>query len=247
MYEVARVLYGSQNLGLSGPDSDKDYKVLLCPTYKDLYNSHKVEKGDLANFDHEHYSPIDVRQFNKLVLKCNPNILEALFSVEWDYTDKRLETYVKCAQMLLRQGYLALYWKEFYAAMTGLVLNSLKRYGETNPKSVSRACYLFNLTNYLVANDFSLDYLTWRNNFYSDYSRDIRFNSDAYDLQAISGSVKYHLEDKKEEFQRRADSWCYDHNSGNDYLVDTLNMKAANLNKLMYDFVKARMQEEFNK
>ena len=245
MFNVGYVLVGSQNYGLNGPDSDKDYKVLLCPTYKDLYDSHKVEKGDLANFDHEHYSPIDVRQFNKLVLKCNPNILETLFSVEWNYTDKRFETYVKCARMLLRQGYLALHWNEFYAAMTGLILNGLKRYGENNPKSVSRACYFFNLTNHLVANDFSLDYLTWRNNFYSDYCREIRFNSDAYDLQAISGSVMYHLTDKKEQFQRKADLWCYEHNIGNDYLVDNLNMKASNLNQLMYDIVKVRIEEEF--
>lgn len=244
MKEVARCLVGSQNYQLAGPESDRDYKILLCPTFNDLYNFHRVGKGDLVNFDHDHYSPMDIRQFNDLLLKCNPNVLEMVFSTEWEYTDTRMETYLLCARRLLKQGYLALHWTDFYSATMGLVLNSLKRYGETNPKSVSRACYFFNLVNHVAANDFVMDNSVWRNQLYNDYCYNIRFNSEVYDLQVITNSVKNQFESQKYLLSEQAERWCREHNSDNDYLVDTLFLKAENLSTLMRDIVKLKIAEE---
>ena len=49
MREVARVLYGSQNYGLDTPESDRDYKVLMCPEFDDLYHGRKLEKAATMN------------------------------------------------------------------------------------------------------------------------------------------------------------------------------------------------------
>ena len=79
MFEVGRILFGSQNYHLDGPDSDKDYKVLLCPDSEDFYFYKKVEKNNLSKeLPSENYSPMDVRTFDKNLRAGNPNCLEML-------------------------------------------------------------------------------------------------------------------------------------------------------------------------
>ena len=83
MKVAARILVGSQNYSLSGPDSDYDYKLLMVPSFDDLYNYHKVDKHDLPQqYDPEHYSVISVMTFDKNVRAGNVNALEMLFSSE---------------------------------------------------------------------------------------------------------------------------------------------------------------------
>ena len=139
MFEVARVLYGSQNYGLDNFDSDKDYKVLMCPSFYDLYKSTILEQGHLPEkYDKAHYSVMDARTFNRLLLKGNPNVLEMLFSVEWSQVQVEFDLFLNNARELLEKGYLALQWDNFYNATKGLIFNSVKRYGTDNPKAVSR-------------------------------------------------------------------------------------------------------------
>ena len=78
--ELFRALVGSWNYGLNVNGSDKDYKVFLLPTFKDLY------KGDV--FSHDTISEVedlsyqDIRKLGKLLFKANVNWLEILFSKE---------------------------------------------------------------------------------------------------------------------------------------------------------------------
>lgn len=238
MKKIAQVLYGSNNYGLNGPDSDKDYKVLLCPSFSDLYNAHKTDHGDLAGYDHDHYSPMDVRQFNSLLLKGNPNVVELLFSTEWEYYDEGFKQYVENARMLFEMGYLAFEWKNFYAATTGLVINSLKRYGNDNPKSVSRACYYFNMLWCLAQDDFRMTEETWRNNTFCMHAYNVRFQPENYNLPELAETVTDGLEKYKKSFSDQAlmrVNWCNETN----YSCAVLN-KVAALKQEMFNFVKER-------
>ena len=162
MIEFARVLYGSQNYGLDGPDSDRDYKVLLCPTFEDFYRYHKVDKKDLPEgCDPEHDSPVSVMRFHELLAQGNPNCVEMLFSLEWDVKVKEFGTYLDMARKVYGGGYVAVVWDRFYSALTGLALNSMDRYGVT-PKTVSRARYFYGLAHYVAGNGFVIDEGTYR-------------------------------------------------------------------------------------
>lgn len=238
MLEVARVLYGSQNYLLSDENSDKDYKVLLCPSYYDLYNLHKVEKNDLRNLDPEHFSPMDVRQFDSLVLKCNPNVLEMVFSLEWQFSDSQFKEYVELAKNLLSSGYVAVQWKNFYAATQGLALNSLKRYGMDNPKSVSRAYYYYNLVKALATQGFYMTKETWRNSFYCDNARQRRFQSHLYNLTQEAEKVVEAFSVNQAEFEEMAFKWCKKHDS---YYMNALFMYSEKLHQFMYNYVKEQL------
>ena len=176
MKELARVLYGSQNYGLDGPDSDKDYKVLLCPEYMDFYDARKVCADDVPiEYDREHYSPMNIIQFHTLLMKGNPNCIEMLFSTEWSVSDNLLRNYLDGMKDLYTRGYVAVVWDSFYAAIRGLAMNPIDRNG-VNGKTVSRAYYLFGLVRQIESDGFSIDSSTWRNGMmYCVKAKDIRF------------------------------------------------------------------------
>lgn len=162
MIEFARVLYGSQNYGLDGPDSDKDYKVLLCPTFDDLWRYHKVDKGDLPkDCDPEHDSPISVMRFHELLAKGNPNCVEMLFSTDCRVKSRGFEAYLELMRRVYAGGYVAWVWDDFYSALTGLGLNAMDRNG-VNPKTVSRARYFYEMALYVAGNGFVIDEKTYR-------------------------------------------------------------------------------------
>ena len=162
MIEFAKVLYGSQNYGLDGPDSDRDYKVLLCPTFEDFYRYHKVDKGDLPDgCDPEHDSPMSVMRFHELLAAGNPNCIEMLFSVERDVKVKGFETYLKLMRRVYAGGYAALVWDGFYSALTGLALNGLDRNGVT-PKTLARARYFYEMALHVAGTGFVIDEGTYR-------------------------------------------------------------------------------------
>lgn len=83
----ATMLYGSQNYGLSTPESDVDTKVLLLPNFREFtlnkkWTSTEHAVGDgLSNVK-------DVRAMFENFLKSNINFLETLFSkfVVWNMT-----------------------------------------------------------------------------------------------------------------------------------------------------------------
>lgn len=121
MFEIGRIGYGSQNYRLNGPDSDKDYKVFLCPDFNDLYNNRKVEKNDLpAFYDPEHYSPMDVRVFAKNVIAGNINCAEYLFSIEQNGRSDFF-AFLEEARQLYNDGYVMVCWDKFFASTEGLV------------------------------------------------------------------------------------------------------------------------------
>jgi len=180
MLDVGHVLVGSQNYGLDGPDSDKDYKVLLCPDSKDFYFYKKVEKNDVPEgLSYENYSPMDVRTFDRNIRAGNPNCLEMLWSKEYEDLYFDLETYMNEARDMFENGYLVMVFPQFFSAVKGVVFNSLSRYG-VNRKSASRGLFWESFVERVVLNNFVV-----RKEFWScEAARELRFN-EAVDIPTL--------------------------------------------------------------
>lgn len=162
MKVVARVLVGSQNYHLDGPDSDYDYKLLMLPEFKDFYSYHKVDKTDLPKqYDPEHYSVMSLLTFDANLRKGNVNALEMLFSHEFKcYGDFPLRTYLDVAYRAYYDGYLASVWTEYLRTVEGMVKNTFDRYGLTR-KSASRAEFLLDFARYVASKDYVVSVNTW--------------------------------------------------------------------------------------
>lgn len=189
MLDVGHVLYGSQNYSLDGPDSDKDYKVLLCPEAEDFYHYKKVEKNDVPKgLDKEHYSPMDVRKFNELVRVGNPNCLEMLWSKEYENLYLDLNAYMDDARYLFASGYLVMVFPQFFSAVKGVVFNSLSRYG-VNRKSASRALFWETFVERVALHNFVV-----RDEFWScGLARELRFDEtmDVPSLEDLEYGFRY--------------------------------------------------------
>lgn len=81
-----KVLVGSHNYNLNTPDSDRDYKYFVYPTFDDLYEGKKYHKE--VTTETEDYTIHDIRQLPMLLWKSNLNFLEILFSKEFSATDE---------------------------------------------------------------------------------------------------------------------------------------------------------------
>lgn len=90
-YEVAKALvpedrivgvflYGSQNYGMDGPNSDVDTKCLVIPSFEEVALNKKAANFEYHFDNGEHLKVIDIREFLRLVKKQNPNDLEILFT-----------------------------------------------------------------------------------------------------------------------------------------------------------------------
>ena len=180
MFEVGRVSYGSQNYRLNGPDSDKDYKVFLCPDFNDLYKNKRVEKNDLpANvYNREFYSPMDCRTFAAKLVEGNVNCVEYIFSLEQNGSSDFF-TFLEDARQLYSDGYVMVCWDKFFASVEGLVKNSLNRMGE-NRKTIMRAYYFQMLVMTLLADNFKMDAHTWRSNNWNKDLRRMRFDEECW-------------------------------------------------------------------
>ena len=81
-YDVwVTMLYGSQNYGLSTPDSDTDTKTMVFPSVKDVVLGEKMVSLDLVHpFDGSLNNVKDYRAMFQNYLKGNINFLETLYT-----------------------------------------------------------------------------------------------------------------------------------------------------------------------
>lgn len=241
MREIACILYGSNNYELDSPNSDKDYKVIMCPQWDDLYTKRDVSLSDMdSSYDHEHYSPIDCRQFDRLLHKCNPNILELVYSIEFNSTNDAMCEYISYAKYLLSAGYIALHWRNFYAACQGIAFNTIKRYGETY-KAVSRAWYFLELVKSIPLHGFHMGVFTWRGNWYNKEARAIRYNT-TDNLSSLVDYIKNEFTNNKEQLAARADQWIKNHPTD----VRDLYKISTQLTDKMQNLVLNELTEELN-
>lgn len=76
-----KTLVGSNNYNLATPESDKDYKVFLLPTFEDLYSNKYIKAGSIKS-ETEDLDFYDIRELTNVLYKSNINFIEVLFSNE---------------------------------------------------------------------------------------------------------------------------------------------------------------------
>jgi predicted nucleotidyltransferase len=86
--ELFRALVGSHNYNLNTPESDKDYKIFVAPTFDDLYFNKQFSSSIIG--ETEDYDIHDIRKVSHLWWKANVNFVEVLFS-EDVYLNKELD------------------------------------------------------------------------------------------------------------------------------------------------------------
>jgi hypothetical protein len=208
LVELARVLYGSQNYELDGPNSDRDYKVVLCPEFSELYEGRMCKRNE-----GEHLTGIDMRRLHGLLMNGNPNAVELLYSVEAEVEDEDFGRYLNCARMMYEGGYVAAVWKTFYAALYGMAMAGID-HNVVSPKTVARAFYMLELAKWIGKSGFVIDEATYRGDApaFHRLARNIRFGHDLQMKEAvlhgIAEDVKRGFEDCKAEFQNWADADC---------------------------------------
>lgn len=210
MIELAKVLYGSQNYGLDGEDSDRDYKLVLCPGFDELYEGKMCKKNEGDNV-----VGIDLRRLHGLLVNGNPNAVELLYSVDIELIDGDwVGMYFDCWRSVYERGFLAAVWRTFYAALTGMALNAIDRNGVT-PKTVSRAFYFLKMAKHLAWNGFVMNEGVYRGEGLEFHwlARRIRFEPPANEgvLLGIAEDVKRGFYEWKAEGQKMADAVCEGH------------------------------------
>ena len=210
MIKLAKVLYGSQNYGLDWEDSDRDYKLVLCPGYEELYEGKmcKMNEG-------EHVVGIDLRRLHGLLVNGNLNAVELLYSVDVEMIDGAwVGDYFDCWRRVCEGGYLAAVWRTFYAALNGMALNAMGRNWVT-PKTVARAFYFMEMAKHLAGNGFVLNEGVYRGEGleFHRLARIIRFEPPVNEgvLIGIAEDVKRGFEEWKAEGQNMADAACEGH------------------------------------
>jgi len=209
MIELARVLYGSQNYGLDGPDSDMDYKVVLCPEFSELYEGRMCKRNE-----GEHLTGIDVRRLHGLLMNGNPNAVELLYSVEAQVQDEDFGRYLDCARMMYQGGYVAAVWRTFYGALYGMAMAGID-HNVVTPKTVARAFYMLEMAKHLAGNGFVLNEGAYRGDGveFHRLARRIRFDPPVNEgvLLGIAEDVKRGFYEWKDEGQKMADEVCKGH------------------------------------
>jgi len=78
--ELFKVLTGSHNYNMNTPESDKDYKIFVLPTFDDLYHGKEFSTSHVG--ETEDYDVHDIRKAGHLWWKANINFVEVLFTEE---------------------------------------------------------------------------------------------------------------------------------------------------------------------
>ena len=244
MKEIARILVGSQNYGLDIPNSDKDYKILLCPEFEDLYNYRKVEAKDIPkDLDKDHYGVMSVITFDKLLRGGNPNCLEMLHSVDLETDSTDFCAYLTFARELYQDGYLAVVWESFYNAVAGIIMNGFAKYGAT-PKTISRAMYLYGLICSLSKphedpSAYSMSTETWRNANIISLAKGFRTRDSITQvvLDATKETIIFLLKDEKLEREFRARRWIEKNAEKADLLKRRAECLEDTMKNLVYDMI----------
>jgi len=110
---VLKALVGSHNYNLNTPESDKDFKLFVAPTFEDLYTGKMFSTAKQS--DELDYDVHDIRQLSNLLWKANINFIEVLFSTNYEYVDPDLEFLI-----IERERFAMMNLPAFYNATMGM-------------------------------------------------------------------------------------------------------------------------------
>lgn len=194
MRVIGKLLFGSQTYHLDGPQSDKDYKVIVVPEFIDLYNGKDKFSLPIGYDDPEHYSALDFRKFDSSLRKGNINVIDLIFSPELEIYDKLFISYFELARQIYSEGYATYIWDYFFASAKGRTMNSLKRYNdseETRRKGASRALWTLNFLNQIFYNYYRITPQLYNYSEIYEYPRKIRYENYDFSNKEEEWSSKF--------------------------------------------------------
>ena len=209
-----KALVGSHNYNLDTPESDRDYKYFVWPTFDDLYENKMFHKEVVT--DTEDYTVHDIRMLPTLLWKANLNFIEILYSQELegdealiDYlTEHRKELSTMNMHGLYAAAMDMSYEKEKLMTKDSPARHdAIEKYGY-DPKSACHALRVVDfLRKYHVFRDMSDAF--WYPTGSLDYTgiMDIKqgklslqdFKDCLYDIREIAESFKYSFSAPKDE------------------------------------------------
>ena len=118
-------LVGSHNYNLATPESDKDYKVFVLPTFEDLYNGTQYSHSKITNtVDYDYH---DIRKLTSLFWKSNLNFIEVLYSTDIQQTNDPVWCYIHINNILrIRHRLVKMNLPYLYKACKGMYYNKIK-------------------------------------------------------------------------------------------------------------------------
>lgn len=196
-YQVARFLYGSQNYGLSTPESDKDYKIIEFPLPEELF--YKKELNRQLN---ENESVWDVRFFLNSLMRANPNALEFLFSVEQEYYSNSFKNLLDFIRLNVG-SIIRTNWTGFSKALKGMAFDAIKRNGLTS-KTAARCAYFFYLWLSVFETNGKIIEKAWKD----VQAIKIRSIEDKKELEKIVENIRELWDDRKLELRENDEETC---------------------------------------
>lgn len=174
MILLGNFLYGSQNYCLDTPDSDKDYKMLYIPSYREIAGlpSENVLEKD------EHFTPFLFSKWYNGLLRGSKDAWELPFSVErkwqpsWGRTGDVYFAEVRVASGPILRSCAS----DFLASMRGMVRQNCDKAKEdvvNRYKYWARAVWMCDFASHVIKADGKLTFDTWREE--NSMARAIRF------------------------------------------------------------------------
>lgn len=188
MFPIAKILYGSQNYRLDSDKSDRDYKILVCPTWHDIVWK-QTDRTHISDKDHESYW--DVRNWFKEIMRGNPNAWELLWSVDAEYYSGEFALFCE---------YLRNNSSDILAATINY--NTVKMWhgiankcGEDKDdrKGQARKLYFYNVFKYLLQHNLKFTEDTWRSDEVSSVPRAIRYEGAPIDFDISFDELWLHF------------------------------------------------------
>lgn len=198
---VLKALVGSHKYGLNTPESDKDYKAFVVPTFEELYLGKRYRKAIITPT--EDVEVHDIRKLVDLFYKANINYLEILASSELyiPQGNPELEEIYS-----LRNEIFIMNLPQFYKACAGMHQNKMALLDKGTEGTqhlvdkfgydTKQAQHAFRVMKVVV--DFY-------NNDFKDFDKVIDYRNDV-DTQKVMMAIK-NGEFSKEHFIRFANSF----------------------------------------
>lgn len=149
-HQIAKILYGSQNYGLSTPTSDHDYHIIEFPSIPDILKFHSLNRKL-----NEHESVWDVRNFFKYIMDAKFGAIELLFSCEYESKQDKDFDNLYHTLMLHSDSIIRVNWSTFTRSLKGMAFSGVRK--ELSPKMLNRFFYLYELWRATYNADGKLD------------------------------------------------------------------------------------------
>lgn len=168
---VGIFLYGSQNYGTDGQNSDVDSHMIVLPTFEDfcLDSKNLISKEILFGEQEEHINVKDIRLYRENLLKQNINFVETLFT-EYFILNPMYEDLFKKFFFQEREAIAKLDMRRAVMSIGHQAIYTLRQKSDEDKKLYNGHRLLFFLQNYITDTPYE-ECLKPNKHFLSDLAR----------------------------------------------------------------------------